>query len=115
MCLAQGPQHSDAGEARTLLLPSAEVVFKIHLQKILSEILPECQMVWIQIRADIMSVLMWHRLSADDKSGSWQRNQVILISRYLNFGLQLFALGNARLKWITCTFKFFQITTFIQL
>ena len=51
--------------------------FKINfLKKNISGTLSECQTVWIQIRTDRMSVLIWvltvyigyHRLSADDKS-----------------------------------------------
>ena len=37
-------------------------------QRIISQILSECQMVWIQIRTNVLSVLIWIETSADDKS-----------------------------------------------
>ena len=40
------------------LLTSADF-FKKNLQNILSGTLSECQTVWIQIRTDILSVLIW--------------------------------------------------------
>ena len=43
-----------------LLLSSADFFFQNYFfQKILSGILSECQTVWIQIRADILSALIW--------------------------------------------------------
>ena len=47
-------------------------------QKIISGTLSECQTVWIQIRADILWVLIWVksvRLSADDKSPHTHRKR----------------------------------------
>ena len=46
--------------------------YKIYFFKNLSAILSECHMVWIQIRTDLMSVLIWVQiclqgLSADDR------------------------------------------------
>ena len=42
-----------------LKLLSADFFFHLLFQKILSGSLSECQMVWIQIRTDILSVLIW--------------------------------------------------------
>ena len=42
-----------------LLLTSADFFQNIFFQKILSGTLSECQTVWIQIRTDILSVLIW--------------------------------------------------------
>ena len=56
-----------------MLLSSADFFFKLTF----SGTQPECQMVWIQIRTDVLSVLIWakthcvnclQKLSADDKS-----------------------------------------------
>ena len=42
-----------------LLLSSADIFSKLTLKKIHSGTLSECQTVWIQIRTDILSVLIW--------------------------------------------------------
>ena len=42
-----------------LLMSSADIFQNQFSQKILSGTLPECQMVWIQIRTDRMLVLIW--------------------------------------------------------
>ena len=42
-----------------LLLSSADLFRNWLFQKILSGTLSECQMVWIQIRTDILSVPIW--------------------------------------------------------
>ena len=43
-----------------MLLLSAADFFKINFfQKIISGALSECQTVWIQIRTDVLSVLIW--------------------------------------------------------
>ena len=47
------------GNISFFLLSSADFFQKYSFKKILSGTLSECQTVWIQIRTDILSVLIW--------------------------------------------------------
>ena len=50
---------SASGPSGPLVLLSADFFQNYLFRKILSGIQSECQMVWIQIRTDIWSVLIW--------------------------------------------------------
>ena len=56
MCLAQGPQRSDAGEAWTRG-PSVSIQALYHWATALPP--PECKTIVIQIRPNILSGLIW--------------------------------------------------------
>ena len=67
-----------------IFLSFADLFFKINLyQKIFPGTLSECQTVWIQIRTDVWSVLIWVQsvwkgyLSADDKRHRLQHRCIV--------------------------------------
>ena len=58
-----------AGKFFILLLLSDSFFQNKAFQKILSGILPDCQTVWIQIRTNVLLVLIWGQLFAKVISG----------------------------------------------
>ena len=66
---------------------------KLTFNKILSGTLSECQRVWIQIRTDILSVLIWVQLFVNVRSGQQKgllaRNELITVIRPFSCNIEL--------------------------
>ena len=80
-----------------MLLVSFADFFQNHLfQKIISGTLPECQMVWIQIRTDTMSVLIWLQTVC---KGYQQTTKVTTSKERVNQPITTWWYSKTCLKW----------------